>query len=318
MRVLVTGGAGFIGSNLVRALAQEREFATTVIDDLCTGKRDNLNAVRKDIEFVQGTVLDCDLLKKNIAGKDIVFHLAARNVILSSQDPEMDLEVNARGTMNVLKACAAVNSPPKLVYASTSSVYGNPRYIPINEDDRVSFLNFYSVSKFAAEGYCNVFYELHDLPVVVLRYSNVYGPHQTPDNPYCGVVGKFIMCALTNEPVLIHGDGEQTRDFTFVEDAVEATITAGLAAKSVGRIYNVGTGRETSVNQLAEVILRAAQSSSAVQYIEKRDIDNIRRRVLNIEPLRRDLKYTPRYILDQGIKRTVAWFKANAPGLAHR
>lgn len=309
MKILVTGGAGFVGCNLVRTLVKKYGFEVTVMDDLYTGSKDNLADILEHIEFIEGSVLDRSLLEAAVAGKGIVLHLAARNMIASTDGPEMDLEVNARGTLNVLMACQQSDSTQKVVYSSTSSIYGNPRYIPINEDDSVSFLNFYSVSKFAAEGYCNVFYELHDLPTVVVRYSNVYGYHQTPQNPYCGVIGKFILWALKNEPILIHGDGEQTRDFTFVEDAVEATIAAALSPKSVGRTYNIGTGREISINNLAQIILKVVGSDSPIKRIERRDIDNIRRRVLNVERLRRDMKYVPRYTLEHGIEQTVKWFK---------
>ena len=309
MRVLVTGGAGFVGCNLVRMLVRNHGFEVTVIDDLYTGSESNLVDIHERIDFIRASILDYPLLKEAIAGKDIVFHLSARNVILSSKNPEMDLEVNARGTLNVLKACQEENTIQKIVYTSTSSVYGNPRYMPISEDDNVSFLNFYSVSKFAGEGYCNVFYELYGLPIVVVRYSNIYGYYQTLSNPYCGVIGRFIPWALKNEPILIHGDGEQTRDFTFVEDAVEATIAVALSPRSTGRTYNIGTGRETSINRLARTILDTTKSNSPIEYVRSRDIDNIRRRVMNIEQLRRDMKYTPRHTLEQGIDKTVNWFR---------
>jgi len=311
MKILVTGGAGFVGCNLVRILVQRYGFKVTVIDDLYTGVKDNLAGLFGSIEFIEGSVMDYPLLREKAEGKDIIFHLAARNMIVSTENPELDLEVNIKGTLNLLKVCHQVGNIKKFVYASTSSVYGNPRYIPINEDDRVNFLNFYSVSKFAGEGYCNVFYELHNLPIVILRYSNVYGYYQSSCNPYCGVIGKFISCALKNEPILIHGDGEQTRDFTFVEDTAEATIIAGLSPKSVGQIYNIGTGREISINDLARVILKITGSTSEIWHVENRHIDNIRRRVLNVERLRRDLKYVPRYTLEQGIERTVNWVKDN-------
>lgn len=309
MKAVVTGGAGFIGCNLVRALVRQHGIAVTAVDDLYTGSLQNLEDVISDIEFVHGSVLDTELLEKTITGADLVFHLAARNIIASSQDPLADLEVNAKGTLNVLRACLNSNVK-KVVYASTSSIYGNPRYLPVAEDEPPMLLNFYSVSKFAGEGYCNVFFELYDLPVVVVRYSNVYGYYQSPDNPYCGVIGKFIAWALKGEPLIIHGDGEQTRDFTFVEDAVKATIAAALSPRTTGKIYNIGTGREISINQLARMILKATHSQSEILHVEKRDIDNVRRRVLNIERLRRDLKFLPRYTLEEGIRKTVEWFRA--------
>lgn len=234
MKAVVTGGAGFIRCNVVRALVRHYDVAVTVIDDMSTGSLHNLEDVISDVKFVRGSVLDTQLLKEIISEVDLVFHLAARNIIASSQDPLADLEVNAKGSLNVLRACLSSNVK-KVIYASTSSIYGNPRYLPVAEDEPPMLLNFYSVSKFAGEGYCSVFYELYDLPVVVLRYSNVYGYYQRPDNPYCGVIGKFIAWALKGEPLIIHGDGEQTRDFTFVEDVVEATIAAALSPQTTGK-----------------------------------------------------------------------------------
>ncbi len=307
-RVLVTGGAGFIGSNLVKMLVLEYNCSVTVIDDLFTGDIKNLEGL--DIEFIHGTILDKDLLKKLMKDKDIVYHLAARNIIVSTKNPREDLEVNIVGTFNVLEA-ALHSNVEKVIYASTSSVYGNPKYLPITEEETPKFLNFYSVSKYAGESYARVFYELYQLPVVVLRYSNVYGYNQTTKNPYCGVVGKFIEWALRNEPIYIHGDGEQTRDFTFVTDACRATILAALNPKSAGEVYNIGTGVETSINSLAELIIMLTNSQSKIVHIDKRDIDNIRRRVLNIEKIRYHLKFYPEFTLKEGLKKTIEWFKKN-------
>jgi len=304
-RVLITGGAGFIGSNLAKLLIEDFESKVTVIDDLFTGTLENLKGL--DVEFVKGSVLDRELLSKHVRNKDIILHLAARNIIVSNSNPREDLEVNIIGTFNVLET-ALKNSIEKVVYTSTSSIYGNPRYLPINEDEPPKFLNFYSVSKSSGESYSKTFFEVHDLPVSIVRYSNVYGYNQSPSNPYCGVIGKFINNALKDEPIKIHGDGEQTRDFTFVIDACNATIKAALNPKAVGEVYNIGTGIEVSVNILAEQIIKITNSKSTIEHIDKRDIDNIRRRVLNIEKIRHDLKFFPLFTLKDGLKRTIDWF----------
>jgi len=175
-----------------------------------------------------------------------------------------------KGPCKLLQACQQIENSPKIVYASTASIYGTANYLPIPETASVNPSSFYAVSKYAGEGYCRVFSKLYDLPVTILRYSNVYGYYQTPANPYCGVIGKFLERSLENEPLLIHGDGEQTRDFTFVEDAVEAAILAALSEQSAGRIYNVGTGTETRINQLAQLIIQATHSSSRTKHIEHR------------------------------------------------
>ncbi|HEV7232497.1 MAG TPA: NAD-dependent epimerase/dehydratase family protein [Bacteroidia bacterium] len=305
--VLITGGAGFVGSNLAKMIRNEHGAKVTILDDFFTGSEKNLTGL--DVEVVKGSVLNADLLMAHTRNKDVIFHLAARNIIASSQNPYEDLTNNIIGTYNVLQACKQ-NQVKRMVYTSTSSVYGNAKHIPVNEDDGINLLNFYSVSKYAGEGYAKTFYEQYNLPVSIVRYSNVFGINQAPSNPYCGVIGKFIQKALTGEPLLIHGDGEQTRDYTFVEDACRATILAALDQKAIGEVFNIGTGVETSVNNLAKAVLEITGGKSEhIQYIDKRDIDNIRRRVLNIEKIRYKLKFFPQITLKDGLARTIKWQK---------
>lgn len=307
--VLVTGGAGFVGSNLVRILVSEYGCNVTVIDDLFTGNLDNIRTF--DIEFVHGSIVSQDLLVRHMKGKDTVFHLAARNIIASIEDPLADLETNVKGTFYVFEQAMKCDVE-RVVYTSTSSIYGNSRHMPVCEDECPGFLNFYSCSKYAGEAYAQTFNECHGLPVAVVRYSNVFGYNQHPQNPYSGVVGKFIEWALKNEPLMVHGDGAQTRDFTFVDDACRATILAALSSKAVGEIYNIGTGLETSVLDLAQHILQITGSSSPIQHQDKRIIDNIRRRVLNIEKARRHLRYTPSWTLRKGLEATVEWYEQSS------
>lgn len=304
--VLVTGGAGFVGSNVVKALAEKHGAKVTVLDDLFSGSLQHLKNL--DIEFVEGSVENADLVNNIIRGKEVVFHLAARNIIVSNKNPREDLGVNVVGSFNVFDA-SLKNNVDRVVYTSTSSIYGNTAQLPIAEDDKKSFLSFYSASKFSAEVYARAFYEVFDLPVSIVRYSNVYGYNQSPSNPYCGVIGKFIESAFKNEPLRIHGDGEQTRDFTFIDDAVNATIAASIYTKAIGNEYNIGTGIETSVNRLADMIVEMAECRSEIIHIDRRDIDNIRRRVVNIERTRHDLRYQPFVTMKQGLELTIKWYK---------
>ena len=202
--------------------------------------------------------------------------------------------------------------PDRIVYTSSTSVYGNPRSIPINEDDGLVLLSPYAVSKLGGENYCTAFYESYGLPVSVVRYSNVYGPGQRADNPYCGVVSKFFASAMSGGPLLVHGDGEQTRDFTYVEDAVAATLLAAIHPRAEGEVFNVGTGIETSVNALAVAVGRAVGRDVTVDHIDRRDIDNIRRRVVNIEKIRRMLHWVPETTLDRGLGATARWLTGAA------
>ena len=304
-KVLVTGGAGFVGSNLVPKLASEGAVVT-VLDDLFTGDLSNLGPTIKEVTFVKGSVTDYDLVEDLVKKAEIVFNLAARNIIVSTQRPREDFNVNAGGMLNVLIA-ARKCGVGKVVYASSASVYGNARYLPVNEDDHLNILNPYAASTLAAENYCMAFYESYDVPITILRYSNVYGTNQSPTNPYCGVVSKFFDAVLNSLAPQINGDGEQTRDYTFVGDVVEATMLAALSPKAIGEVLNVGTGKETTVKHLADLIVKISGNDMCPVHIDRRDIDNIRRRVLNIEKTRKNLKWIPTVSLEEGLHRTYQW-----------
>jgi len=304
-RVLITGGAGFIGSNLVRRLVEEGAIVK-ILDNFFTGQKENL--VDLNVEVIQGDVENIDDVNKAVEGVEIVFHLAARNIIVSTREPYKDFLTNVLGTFNILQACLEKKSQiEKIVYASSVSIYGNAKYLPINEDDSKTILNPYAASKLAAESYCSAFFETYGLPVNIVRYSNVYGPYQRPSNPYCGVISKFISWALSGEPILVYGDGEQTRDFTYIDDAVEATLK--VATVMPGLVFNIGTGIETSINKLAQLVIEITGSKSQILHIEKRDIDDVRRRVVNIEFARRILRWGPKVDLYQGLRNTIEWIK---------
>jgi UDP-glucose 4-epimerase len=306
-RVLVTGGAGFIGSNLVETLIKYNA-SVTVIDDLYTGDLNNLSDL-KIKDFILGDIRDESLIKKIIPDFEFIFHLAARNIIVSTKNPYEDFSVNLGGTFNILNNLNKSKKLSRFIYTSSVSVYGNPKYLPINEDDSFNLLSPYAVSKLGGENYTRVFYENYNIPSVVVRYSNVYGRHQSAKNPYSGVIGKFIKQISNNERPQIHGDGEQTRDFTYVSDAVEATLLAGIIKKSEGDVYNIGTGVEISINNLVKIINEILSTNTQPINLDRRDIDNIRRRVVNIEKIRRVLRWVPKYTLQNGISETIKWYK---------
>ena len=278
----------------------------TVLDDFFTGLLENLPSSNGNLTVVRGSVTDESIVETMVRSSDYVFHMAARNIIVSTRDPREDFKTNIGGTLNILMA-ARGSGVRRVIYTSSASVYGNPRYLPINEDDATNMLSPYAVSKYTGENYCRAFFESYDVPVAVVRYSNVYGPMQRPENPYCGVVAKFFESAMSDRSPVIHGDGEQTRDYTYIADAVEATLLTAVSPRAEGQVYNVGTGRETSVNSLAAMITAICEKKLAAQHFDRRDIDNIRRRVLNIEKSRRELRWVPEVTLENGLRATYQW-----------
>jgi len=299
-RVLVTGGAGFVGGAVAERLS-ECGAQVSVLDDLSTGRP---GAVPAGATLVHGSVTDRETMRELVSGHELVFHLAARGIVASTRDPRQDFETNAGGTLNVLLAARECGID-RIVYASSSSIYGNPRTVPINESDMLVPLSPYAVSKLGGEHYCLAFYESYGVPATVVRYSNVYGPGQRPDNPYAGVVTKFVSSAIRGCPLCIHGDGQQTRDFTFIDDAADATLVAGLHPRAEGEVFNVGTGIETSVLALARAIAGELGVDAEIEHVDRRDIDNIRRRAVNIEKIRRMLRWSPQVALAGGLRQTV-------------
>jgi UDP-glucose 4-epimerase len=279
----------------------------TVLDDLTTGQS---SLVPDGISrFVHGSVTDAPLVDELVKEQQLVFHLAVRNIILSTRQTREDYEVNIGGTLNVLMAARSAPDLQRVLYTSSVSIYGNPRALPITEDDGINILSPYAASKLAGESYCNAFFEMFQLPVTVIRYSNVYGPHQSPKNPYCGVVSKFFHSCMSGRPIHIHGSGMQTRDLTYVDDAVEATLIGALAPRAEGETFNVGSGFEVSVRDLARRVIEVVGGDTAVEYVDRRDIDNVQRRVLNIEKARRVLRWIPQLSLEAGLARTYEWLR---------
>ena len=304
-RILITGGAGFVGSQLVKRLCP-LGATVTVLDDLFTGQLDSLAGL--EYSFVLGSVCNQHTVNALARNADIIFHCAVRCLIASTGDPVTDFETNIGGTLNVLLAAREFGA--KVIYTSSVSIYGNQALIPTPEDSTPDLLTPYAVSKYAGEGYCKAFGEVYGVPVSVVRLSNCYGPGQDPRNPYCGVVSKFMMSMMRGEPMTIFGDGEQTRDYTYIDDAVDAIIEAATNPRAVGEVFNVGTDRETSVNQLAEEIIKLNGSYSRPTYAKNRDIDTVRRRAVNPDKARRVLRWTPKIPLLYGLIKTYEWIKA--------
>lgn len=304
MKVVVTGGAGFIGSNLTDELARDHEV--TVIDNLSTGRLENLDHIRDRIEFINGSILDLELLRRAFAGADTVFHQAAIPSVQRSVDnPIASNQANVDGTLNVLVA-AKDSRVRKVVFASSSSVYGDTPTLPKKEDMKPNPKSPYAISKMAGEYYCRVFSEVYGLKTVCLRYFNVFGPRQDPKSEYAAVIPRFITRILQGKPPVIYGDGEQTRDFTFVKDVVKANILAGKCEAE--GVFNIACGRRISLNELAGLIMEIVGRQVEPVYDKPRTGD-IRDSLADISAAGEALGYHPDYDMNLGLKETVKWFQ---------
>jgi UDP-glucose 4-epimerase len=308
-KVLVTGGAGFIGSNLTEALLQQGHFVR-VLDDFSTGKRDNLvlNKAFHSLEIVEGNICDPNTCQKAIKGIDYVFHQAALpSVQRSVEDPKTSNAVNAGGTLNILLA-ARDEGVRRLIYASSSSVYGDTPTLPKHEGMPSEPLSPYALQKYIGEQYCRLFYQLYGLETVSLRYFNIFGPKQDPNSIYSAVIPKFIDALLHDHPPIIFGDGEQSRDFTYIENVVQANLLAMSAERLHGEAINVACGERTSLNQLLNILKRILESTLSPMYQEPRQGD-VRHSLADIRKGKEILNYEPMVGVEMGLEKTVNFFR---------
>lgn len=299
-KFVITGGAGFIGSNLAECLCRDNEVL--VIDDLSAGKMENLAGL--DVRFLKASLADLSLIKEAFEGAACVFHQAAiASVKKSVEDPLRTNVAGIDGTLNVLIA-ARDAGVGHVVQASSAAVYGSSPQLPKKEDMLPEPMSPYAVSKLAAEHYAHVFQELYGLKTVSLRYFNVFGPKQDPSSEYSGVISRFVSTLLSDKQPVIYGDGEQTRDFVYVRDVVSANILAGRAAPGV---YNIATGKSISLNTLITVIEKILGKDVAARYEPVRDGD-IRHSLADISRAK-GIGYAPRYDLEEALLETINWLK---------
>ena len=312
MRFLVTGAAGFIGSHLCRGLVADGHDVVG-LDDLSAGTLDNLADVA-EVRFVEADVRDEAAVLDAAEGVDVILHEAAmRSVPLSVAEPGRTTDVNVRGTLHVLLAARA--SGARVVFASSSSVYGDRTTFPLTETLAPLPRSPYAASKLTGEAYCRAWWHSYGVPTVSLRYFNVYGPRQDPESRYAAVIPLFILACLRGETAEIHGDGEQARDFTFIDDVVEANIAASRAGESAfGEVVNIGGGRTpTSINRLFELIALGVGSSGPPEHVEPREGD-IRRSHADVSLAEALLGYRPAVAIDAGLEATLAWFATSYGG----
>jgi len=304
-KVVITGGVGFIGSNLARRLARDNQVI--IVDDLSTGRMENIEELIKEekVRFVQGSITDLPLLKELLQGVDYVFHQAALpSVPRSIRYPLACHEVNATGTLNVLLA-ARDSGVKKVVYASSSSVYGDIPVLPKSEDMTPNPQSPYAVSKLVGEYYCSVFHRIYGLSTACLRYFNVYGPGQNPNSQYAAVIPRFIGRILEGNPPIVFGDGEQTRDFTFINDVVEANILA--VKNNANGVFNISAGQRITINKLAATIAKFIGEKLEPIYQEPRAGD-IKHSLADISRAQ-GIGYKPRYTLESGLRETINFFR---------
>jgi nucleoside-diphosphate-sugar epimerase len=311
MRYVVTGGAGFIGSALVRVLLAQGDTQVRVIDNLLTGYEKNLEEVRTRIDFHPADIRDYAAMAAALRDADVVFHLAAiPSVPRSIRDPVPSHEVNIDGTFHIFRACAEANVR-RVVYAASSSAYGDTDVLPKVEIMLPRPKSPYAVQKLMGEYYASVFYSCFGLETVSLRFFNVYGERQDPSSPYSGVLSVFMRALIDRRSPTIFGDGEQTRDFTYVEDVAGLCLKAAAAAGVAGKMYNAGNGGRYSLNTIWELLQKIEGVSLPPHYAPAREGD-VRDSQADSMAARRELGHDPQYTLEQGLRRTLAWYRAQS------
>ena len=307
MRYVVTGGMGFIGSNLAEYLSQQNH-EVIILDDGATGRYSNIQEMveNQSVTFIEGSITDPDLLNETFSGADGIFHQGAiPSVTRSVADPARTNKVNIEGTLNVLIAARDCNVR-KVVFASSSSVYGNTPTLPKHEGMTPHPLSPYAIQKLTGEYYCRVFNELYGLQTVALRYFNVFGPKQDPTSHYAAVIPNFIKRLLNKEPPLIYGDGEQTRDFTYVKNVIQANVKA-MESDASG-IFNIACGERISLNELARTIMDILNFEIDPVYEDPRAGD-VRDSLADISQAHTAFGYKPEYDLTKGLQETVEWYQ---------
>ncbi len=307
-KTLVTGGAGFIGSSLARALLA-RGQSVRVLDNLSSGRRENLADLTGSIEWIEGDILDGPTLARAAEGVEVIFHQAAiPSVPRSVAAPLPSHDANATGTLRVLEAARA-NRVRRVVYAGSSSAYGDTAVLPKVETMPTSPLSPYAVSKLTGELYCQMYARTMGLETVVLRYFNVFGPRQDPASQYAAVIPRFVTAAMAQREPIVFGDGKQSRDFCFIDNVVEANLLAASAPGAVGRVFNIACGEATELNAVLDLLAEMFGRKVTARYEAGRSGD-VKHSLADIGLAGTHLGYRPQVMFAEGLRRTVEWFRA--------
>ena len=309
-KVLVTGGAGFIGSNLAGELIRQGA-RVTIIDDLTTGFRENLDEIEGDFDFVEGDINDDAALSKAIERVEVVFHQAALpSVPRSVEDPAETHRVCLDGTFNLLVK-SKTSGVKRFVYAASSSAYGDQPVLPKVETMRPDPLSPYAVAKLAGEYYCRAFHNVYGLETISLRYFNVFGPRQNPASMYSGVISRFIDALLTGKPAVIYGDGEQSRDFTYIDNVVDANLKAAQAAMGLGETMNVANGVRITLNELLDLLKKITSRPDAVADNQPPRSGDVKHSQADNTRAIECLGYKELVGLEDGLRKTIEWWKSS-------
>jgi len=309
MKYLITGGAGFIGSNIAHTLLKNGN-SVRILDNFSTGRRINIADIQDKIEVIDGDISDYWTVKEAVQDIDYVLHQAALpSVPRSVKNPLTSNKVNIDGTLNLLEACKQAGVK-RFVMASSSSVYGDTPELPKHERMPTDPLSPYAVTKLTCEKYCKVFYSLYGLETVCLRYFNIFGPRQDPKSEYAAVIPKFILALSSGNQPVVFGDGEQSRDFTYIDNAVQANLLATTASGAPGKFYNIACGARFTLNELLDMLREIIGNDIEAKYTQPRPGD-ILHSYADIAHAKSDLKYDPKVMFKEGLKKTVEWFTSD-------
>jgi len=318
LKILITGGLGFIGSSIAQRLVHEG--AETTLFDACLDPYGwnlaNIKEIKDDVCVIRGDVRDADKLNEHVRNKDIVFHLAAQvGREISMNNPALDIDINCNGTLNLLQSCAASDNGVKIVYAGSRGQIGEPNYLPVDEDHPTEPTDMYGINKLAAEKYLFLWGKIYGFPATSLRLNNVYGPRCQMQNGYYGILNWFIRNAMVGEDITVYGDGSQTRDYVYIDDVVDAFIRAALSNETNGHMYFVASGRETVFLDMVKAIIAAIGKGRYVHvpFPPQRESIDIKRFVASYNLLKDAVGWLPKVSLWQGISHTVAFYKERLP-----
>jgi UDP-glucose 4-epimerase len=306
-KVLITGGAGFIGSHIADRML-ENNYHVRIIDNLSTGKSENIGHIKTHLEFIEADIRDIDKLEQSMKGCELVFHEAAEvSVPRTIQAPLETAMINDMGTLNVFETARKANVK-RVVFASSCAIYGDSPDLPKDEQMLPNPKSPYAVHKLMGEYYARLYKDLYQLEIVCLRYFNVYGPRQDPSSPYSGVISIFLTQAINRLRPTIYGDGNQSRDFVYVKDVVNANFLAATQSAINGNVFNIGTGKTRTINDLWETICHEEKINLTPRYEQGREGDILASEG-DIQLAEKELKYVPEYLFNQGLKETLAWYR---------